>query len=119
SMNLRGTVSGPELDRFLYIGSAWATLCSYYYPSSPTIEILDIGCGVGKMARFFAMTPHVKYVGFDIFLPAIEWCQFHFGSLYGDRFKFFHFDGHSNRYNPRGTINTSDFHFPWAENSMD
>src|SRR5512134_680103 len=30
---LRSTVSGPELDRFLYIGSTWAAVCSQYLPA--------------------------------------------------------------------------------------
>ncbi len=119
STALRGTVSGPELDRFLYIGSAWATLCSHYYPQTPTIRILDIGCGVGKMARFFALLPQIDYIGFDIFKPAIDWCQFHFERLYGNRLQFFHFDGHSSMYNPSGKILTQDYSFPCEPSTVD
>ncbi|WP_409524934.1 class I SAM-dependent methyltransferase [Nitrincola sp. MINF-07-Sa-05] len=85
--------------------------------SEPTV--LDIGCGVGKMARFLAINPALRYIGFDIYLPAIKWCQREFARVYGDRFRFEHFDGHSSMYNPGGTVKVQDYRFPVGDDSID
>ena len=116
---LRSAVSGPDLDRFLYIGAAWATVCSRYLPRDREVHVLDIGCGVGKMARFFALNPNVHYIGFDIFEPGIQWCRQAFSRLYQDRFRFEHFDGHSAMYNPDGQVATRDYAFPAEDGSID
>ena len=116
---LRAAVSGPDLGRFMYIGSAWAAACFRYLPLDRRTTILDIGCGVGKTARFLAYNPLVDYVGFDIYLPAISWCRREFGRLYGERFRFAHFDGHSSMYNPNGTVAVEDYVFPAGDSSVD
>jgi SAM-dependent methyltransferase len=116
---LRAAVSGPDLGRFLYIGHAWATLCAKYLPPKRQVLILDVGCGVGKMARFLALDPRVFYVGFDIYLPAIQWCSREFSRLYGERFKFEHFDGKSAMYNPNGKTPVGDYRFPVDDSSVD
>ena len=116
---LRAAVSGPDLDRFMYIGSAWSAVCVRYQPTKSEPTVLDIGCGVGKMARFLAINPELRYVGFDIYLPAIRWCQREFSRVYGDRFRFEHFDGHSSMYNPGGTVQVQDYRFPVDDDSID
>lgn len=119
NQRLRTVVSGPDLDRFLYIGHAWATVCTKYLSSDQPALIMDIGCGVGKMARFLALNPAINYVGFDIYLPAIKWCKREFSRLYGKRFRFEHFDGHSAMYNPKGTLAAADYHFPADDACID
>ncbi|MDO3381075.1 class I SAM-dependent methyltransferase [Gilvimarinus algae] len=119
SKRLRATVSGPELDRFLYIGSAWTQLSMQYTTNCTNPRVLDIGCGVGKMARHFCLLPQLEYIGFDIYWPAIEWCQYHFKKVYGNRFNFHHFDGISHMYNPKGRVPTRDFIFPCQNGSID
>lgn len=116
---LRAAVSGPDLDRFLYIGSAWTAVCLQYKQATSELSVLDIGCGVGKMVRFLAINPAVHYVGFDIYLPAIKWCQREFTRVYGDRFRFEHFDGHSSMYNPDGVVQVQSYQFPVDGDSVD
>ncbi|MEZ5503722.1 MAG: class I SAM-dependent methyltransferase [Halioglobus sp.] len=116
---LRTVVSGPDLGRFLYIGHAWASVCTHYLPPAQPVLVMDIGCGVGKMARFFALDPAVHYVGFDIYRPAITWCRREFSRLYGERFRFEHFDGRSAMYNPGGSLSVADYRFPAADGSVD
>lgn len=116
---LRSTVIGPELDRFLYIGSTWAAVCLQYLPAREDVTVLDIGCGVGKMARFLALNPALHYVGFDIYLPAIEWCRREFSRVYPGRFRFEHFEGRSAMYNPGGKLEASEYRFPVDESTVD
>jgi len=116
---LRAAVSGPDLSHFLYIGHAWATICANYLPPQRQVLVLDVGCGVGKMARSLALNPSVHYVGFDIYLPAIMWSRREFSRLYGERFRFEHFDGQSAMYNPNGVVPIETYLFPVEDSSVD
>jgi SAM-dependent methyltransferase len=116
---LRFTVSEPELGKWLYIGAAWATVCSRYLPKNVRASVLDIGCGVGKTARFLVLNPLIDYCGFDIFQPSIDWCNREFPVIAGDRFRFEHFDGISAMYNPKGKIPSTEYIFPMGDESVD
>jgi len=83
------------------------------------VQVLDIGCGAGKMARFFALNPKLQYTGFDVYRPAIDWCRKAFSPICGKRFRFEHFNGYSAMYNPGGSVATSEYCFPVADNSID
>jgi SAM-dependent methyltransferase len=116
---LRSTVSEADLGKFLYIGAAWAAVCQKYLPNDRRAFVLDMGCGVGKTARFLALNPLIDYCGFDIFMPSIVWCKREFPKITGDRFRFEHFDGISAMYNPKGTIPSAEYVFPVADDSVD
>lgn len=119
SRALRATASDPELGQWLWIGSTWATVCNAYIPEVEGCSILDIGCGVGKIARFLAINPNIDYCGFDIFLPAIKWCKRMLVPATDGKFRFEHFDGISAMYNPKGTIPANEYRFPADDNSVD
>jgi SAM-dependent methyltransferase len=92
---LRESSAINDIGAFLAIGEAWAHVVSHFLPENPIL--LDIGCGCGKLARFLYLNPKLRYIGVDLFLPAIDWCRREFGALAGDRFRFEHFDGVSAR----------------------
>lgn len=114
---LRAASSIARLDDWYAIGEAWAQIACYFMPPSP--HVLDIGCGCGKMARFLCLHPDLHYTGIDIFKPAILWCRKNFEHLAGRRFRFEHFDGYSEVYNPRGTIRPSEYRLPVDTSSID
>jgi SAM-dependent methyltransferase len=123
---LRQTVSQPELHYFYFIGEAYANLVLDYLQDMEKRNVLtnsrlvlDIGCGVGKTARFLALDRRIQYVGFDIFAPAIAWARQAFEPFFGARLRFVHFDGISAFYNPRGTVAARDYEFPVADDSVD
>lgn len=113
---LREASSVQGVDAFMAIGEAWAQMVSAYMPPAP--RVLDIGCGCGKLARFFYLNPRLSYVGVDLYLPGILWGQRAFAPA-ADRFKFVHFDGHSEVYNPGGRVKASEYRLPVADGSID
>jgi SAM-dependent methyltransferase len=114
---LRATSSISDIGSWYAIGEAWAQIAMRFMPPDPTV--LDIGCGCGKMARFFSLVPNLRYLGVDLFLPSIRWCEKAFLGLARGRFKFEHFDGISEVYNPAGTVRPSDYQFPADDGSID
>jgi SAM-dependent methyltransferase len=114
---MREASSVGDLDSFFAIGEAWAQTVTRFLPDHPLV--MDIGCGCGKLARFLYLNPTVRYIGVDLFRPAIEWCQREFATLAGERFQFAHFDGISTIYNPGGTINATDYRLPAEDHTVD
>jgi len=113
---LRESSSVGQLDAFYAIAEAWGQMVMHFLPENPVV--LDIGCSCGKLARFLYMNPRLRYVGTDIFLPAIQWCRKAFAPLAAGRFQFDHFNAHSAVYNPQGTIKPSEYRFPYTEGAF-
>ena len=84
---------------------------------TPEMDVLDVGCGQGRMAR--PMTGYLKgrYEGFDIDKSGIEWCR----SQYQDvpNFAFHHANVFNARYNKAGQVAAKDYRFPFEDNSFD
>ena len=114
---MRASSSISDMEAWYAIGEAWAHIAARFSPPDP--KVLDIGCGCGKIARFLYLNPHLRYIGVDLFLPAILWCRKNFAELAGDRFRFEHFDGISEVYNPTGTIKPSEYQLPVTDASVD
>src|SRR5258708_30458829 len=72
SAGLMGTVGATDIENFFVVGDAWAQVITKFIGSHDTI--LDMGCGCGRTARFLINLPDLKYIGFDIFKPSMEWC---------------------------------------------
>ena len=114
---LREASSVSQMDAFFAIGEAWSHMVSHFLPDDPFV--LDIGCGCAKLARFLYLNLRLRYLGVDLFLPAIEWSQKAFTPLAGDRFRFEHFNGHSTLYNPQGTLKPREYRLPCEDRSVD
>jgi SAM-dependent methyltransferase len=113
---LRAWAGTADLAAFLGIGEAWAQLIAQHSPAEPLV--LDLGCGCGKLARYLHLNPRLRYVGVDLFEPAIAWCRRAFAGS-ADRFRFEHFDGYSATYNPTGRINASEYRLPVDDGAVD
>jgi SAM-dependent methyltransferase len=86
----------------------------------PDERVLDVGCGVGRMAYALAyyLNAHGRYDGFDVMRPFIEWASKNLGDRL-PRFRFHHVDVYNNLYNPNGVLRAETFSFPFADAVFD
>jgi len=118
SMRMRNWV-GPAKDykkgaeEFLQL---FVTRCAL----KPNERVLDVGCGVGRLAR--PLTRYLKengsYEGFDIVPKQISWAEKAFGKHFPN-FYFQHADIYNKEYNPKGKIKASEYRFPYESESFD
>lgn len=101
---------------FIAVGEAFfKTLKRHGF--TPEMDVLDVGCGQGRMAR--PMTEFLKgrYEGFDIDKSGIAWCKAHYRDA--SNFTFHHADVFNARYNKTGQIAAKDYRFPFEDDSFD
>jgi len=95
------------------------TICSIT-DVSPSSRILDVGCGVGRLA--IAMPDFLDanggYEGFDIVPEGIEWCKQHIVGPH-DNIHFTLADVYNKEYNPKGSRQPADYQFPYEDESFD
>lgn len=84
---------------------------------TPDMDVLDVGCGQGRMARPLTDFLTGRYEGFDIDKSGIEWCQAHYKDA--PNFTFHHANVFNARYNKLGEVAAKDFRFPFKDNSFD
>lgn len=77
-------------------------------------SIIDIGCGVGRLAYGLHGWYDGRYVGIDIVRNLIDYCKKNF-----PRFEFYHMDVSNSYYNPNGRIDPHDMVLPVEEKAFD
>lgn len=87
----------------------------------PTDRVLEIGCGIGRMA--LPLTQYLQYGtgsydGLDIVRDGIAWCSRNISSVYGN-FQFHHLDFHNPLYNPGGKLPSDRVALPFAARRFD
>jgi SAM-dependent methyltransferase len=89
-------------------------------PIEPYHNVLEIGCGIGKVAIPLAkmLAPNARYYGVDVIRDSIEWCQSNIAPRYPN-FEFIHVDAESAMYNPKGTSQPTDTRLEIPDNSID
>jgi len=115
---MMGTSGTHQLETYLVVGSAWWQVAGHFLPDNA--NVLDIGCGCAKTARFLATDPRVaNYVGFDPIASVIAWDNRFVAPRAKGNFRFIHVDLYSAEYNPHGTVQPQDFRFPADDASID
>ena len=86
----------------------------------PGDRVLDIGCGVGRIAYGLAyyLNEHGRYDGFDVMRSLIDWANRNIASR-RPNFEFRHVNIHNQMYNPGGTLRADRFSFPYPDASVD
>src|SRR5688500_15144689 len=83
-------------------------------------RVLEVGCGIGRMAvpliRY--LRDGGKYFGIDITAEKIAYCK-QSVTREAPRFRFVHADVYNKYYNPRGKLRAADYRFPFTKHSFD
>ena len=84
---------------------------------TPEMDVLDVGCGQGRMARPMTDFLTGRYEGFDIDGTGIEWCKAQYKDV--PNFSFHHADVFNARYNKTGSVAAKDYRFPFEGDQFD
>lgn len=126
---ISGKADFPPLSLRRYVGAArtfessGAEFLAYLRLLSglrPDENVLDVGCGCGLMALYLRdyLDLSARYVGLDIYKPAVCWCQRHIGGRHKN-FTFIHANIHNQAYNPHGRESAAQYEFPFEDGSFD
>jgi SAM-dependent methyltransferase len=85
----------------------------------PHHAVLDVGCGMGRMARPLAgyLDRTGSYDGFDVNRDGIGWCRRRYARH--DNFRFQVADLYNRRYNPHGAHAAAEYRFPYDDARFD
>ncbi len=87
----------------------------------PHHDVLDIGCGVGRIARFLCdyLSDGGTYEGFDVTEALIQWCQGNITPLFPN-FNFTYTPLFHPAYNTNRSLpSAAEFTFPYSDESFD
>lgn len=97
---------------FLWTADSLVQQLVDYAGLKPDHDILDVGCGYGRLAHALLRHGHRgRYAGFDIIEPHIAWCNTELVSASDGRYSFSILDVRNDRYNPEGHIEATDVTF--------
>src|SRR5665213_183998 len=82
----------------------------------PEDEVLDLGCGCGRIAVHFTASQRGEYHGLDIMNPMVEWCRAQITTRFPN-FHFHHADLENTLYRG-GTENAATFKFPFSDSKF-
>lgn len=103
---------------FHIVGRNWLERFRTFAGLEPEESVLDIGCGVGRIALALTGYTTGRYEGFDVLRPAIDWCRGSITPRYPN-FRFTHADVWNPMYNPDGKVCGDDFQFPYTDSAFD
>ena len=114
---LRGTVGDSD---FVATGDELLERLVSDAGLTPGDRVLDVGCGIGRVARALAghLGPGGAYAGFDVSAPAVAWCARRYGRRHPN-FAFAHLDVRNALYNPEGAGSARDATFPYPDGEFD
>ena len=110
-LDFAGTFAGAGQEYVTY----FKDLCGL----QPHHRVLDIGCGIGRIAApLSSYLTAGSYEGLDIVPSGIRWCQRHITPKY-PKFRFHVADIYNKMYNPGGRFQSADYRFPFSDGEFD
>lgn len=104
---------------FTAIGYEFLRYFTEFAGLKPNEDVLDVGCGIGRMAIPLAnFLRQGQYRGIDIVPAGIEWCQQNITPKHPN-FRFELSDIKNTAYNPDGRYKASEYRFPFDDQSFD
>lgn len=108
------------LEEWFRWGEEWSMLLRIFGRLSRTCQVLEIGCGQGRIAfplRYILSSEGV-YTGFDIDPRKIDFLERTFHAAYPN-FRFVFADLKNTFYNPAGATPPTEYRFPVRQRSQD
>jgi len=100
---------GKSDESFLGVGDTVVAELQELAGLQPEDDVLDIGCGYGRVAHALLRHGHRgDYIGMDILPRHIAWCSEQLTPATGGRYVFHHLDVENARYNPAGSLSPND-----------
>lgn len=105
---------------YITIGQEFKTLFTQLGGLDPAHRVLDVGCGIGRMAVPLTsyLAAETEYRGFDVVEKGIRWCQKNITPRY-PHFQFLHSNIRNSFYNPHGIHESSNYRFPYDDSHFD
>lgn len=105
---------------FEAIGSEFANYFKEIGHLKPRESILEVGCGIGRMAvpLMDYLDKDGSYEGFDIIAEGIRWCQKNITTK-APHFRFQWADVYNYSYNPTGKVKAAEYTFPCESGCFD
>jgi SAM-dependent methyltransferase len=100
-------IGAEFLTRFVRMGGLY-----------PAARVVEIGCGIGRMALPLTQYLTGGYDGIDIVKDGIDWCARTITPVY-DNFRFHHRDYRNPVYNPAGILAMDHAELPFAAGAFD
>ncbi len=120
--SMRGMMCGDAFrtDSFFFLSAVLeATKFSARLGYTKGSRIVDIGCGLGRLATGTLVEfGDVQYLGIDANQDFVRWCRENI-ERYHPTFRFVHLDMANERYNPAGTLDGSELRLPVNNASAD
>jgi SAM-dependent methyltransferase len=121
-MIFKTLVCGPTTtDDFEAVGGWLLSVLDHQDMLKDGIDLLDVGCGCGRLARFLLERPVGSYTGFDRHKGMVDWCEREITSR-DPRFRFDHFELKSVYVawdGEQGSIDVEAFTFPYPAEAFD
>lgn len=108
------------LEEWFRWAEEWSMLLRIYGGITPKSKVLEIGCGLGRIAfpLRYILTSAGSYDGFEICQEKVNFLEQTFHQTYPN-FRFIWANLHNTFYNPAGQINAQDYRFPYEDNHFD
>lgn len=110
---------GAYAVEFIASGQRIADMLVSYADLQPTDSVLDVGCGIGRVARALTtrLSPAGRYRGFDVDPQAVAWCRRAYRSF--DNFSFDHAAVGYVNVKGDAPLRGEEFVFPYQDGSFD
>lgn len=100
------------------VGPRWFNMLMRDAGLKPGDSVLDVGCGLGRIAVPLMSYLTARYEGFDIDAKAVGWCSENITPR-APNFRFKTAEVYNNRYNPEGKAAAETFTFPYEDGAFD
>lgn len=109
-----------DLEQFKQVGRIVRELLAAHCGLAPDSAVLDIGCGIGRIALALTdtLSGQGRYRGFDITPDAIAWCAGEITPRH-PQFQFVLADVFNSTYHPGGQQRPEQFVFPYGDGMFD